>query len=88
MLIRVGVEGKRMTNDDLKHAIPETIHWHPASEKPDTDTAVLICNPNGDEPVWLGYWDSGDEVWRALDGERVGDNIVTHWSHIPNGPKP
>lgn len=67
--------------------VPEMIHWHEASEKPDTDTTVLMCTPSENQPVSLGYWDSANDMWTMYDA--YPDKVdVTHWAHLPEGPKP
>lgn len=66
--------------------------WIPVSqEMPDSETSVLIhtVDPEWSEPVWIGYFDCGDEsmpaTWRLASAERV--THVTHWRHLPEPPR-
>lgn len=54
-----------------------------ADEMPDSDETVLVFSKEADEPVWLGYWDSENDCWRAVDGSKIE---VTHWAKMPEGP--
>jgi hypothetical protein len=57
--------------------------WIPvAEEMPDADMAVLICCPDADEPVWIGWTDG--ELWRTTVGKRVE---VSHWRPLPEPPE-
>ena len=58
----------------------EVIQWHDVSETmPDSDITVLICTPDADEPVWLGWHDG--TTWFAVDAtEQPG---VKRWAQIP-----
>lgn len=61
----------------------ESLTWHPAAEKPDSDVTVLLHVPTSDsEPVWPGYWDGRD--WLYAEGARVG-RPVKAWCDIPKG---
>ncbi len=58
------------------------LYWKDAAiELPDADLTVLICTPEGDEPVFLGYLDGVD--WRNIHNEVV---TVTHWADLPEAP--
>jgi hypothetical protein len=79
--------GSRSTRDPLV----QPSDWISArKERPDTDIIVLIhtADPQFSEPVWVGYYDSGDAsgppTWRNVDGQRV--THVTHWRHLPEPP--
>jgi hypothetical protein len=59
----------------------ETLVWHSADEKPDSDITVLMWFPQHTE--WHAGWWDGD-VWRdASNGAEVTG--VTHWAE-PEGP--
>lgn len=60
----------------------EHIDWHDVGhELPDADTTVLICSPDDDEPVWLGWYEDGDGWYEVGGGERS----VVRWAHLPAG---
>lgn len=64
----------------------ETITWHdPRSDKPDSDTTVLLHVPGADEPVWPGHLDG--ETWTYAEGAPVG-RTVKAWAEMPEGAKP
>ena len=51
------------------------------TSKPDADQIVLVTVTEGSsDPVWLGYWDDAEDVWRAADG---GCITVTAWAELP-----
>jgi len=54
------------------------------TEMPDSDETVMTYESGADEPVWMGYWDSEDGVWRSVNGIRAGR--VTHWGPLPEPP--
>ena len=59
----------------------ETVTWHPASERPDSDTTVLLWI----DEFACGWWDDADGVWRGcVDGCVLYG--VTHWA-MPEGPQ-
>lgn len=65
--------------------LPEMIQWIPVTErKPDSDTTVLLFNPDVDEPVWSGYRDDNGDQWVYVDGMIAEP---THWAEQPRGPK-
>jgi hypothetical protein len=69
---------------------PETIDWH-TTGKPDDDTTVLVYTPTADDPVWLGYFDSGEAEaggtgWIDISGATL-EKPVTAWAHLPAGPQ-
>jgi hypothetical protein len=79
--------------------IPATITWIPvASELPDEDITVLMCNEEWDEQVEKGYLDRGEWYTNdgmCLDGHDGQGNPhknftpPTHWAHLPEAaPKP
>lgn len=56
--------------------------WIPCTDLlPDSDTTVLVHDPNADEPVWFGWHDG--ETWRQSDAQRI---TPTHWQHLPDPP--
>ncbi len=60
----------------------ETIRWVSVKTAfPDADTAVLMCNFGGSEPVWLGSTDG--KTWRDAEGFEVA--MPTHWAELPMG---
>lgn len=66
-------------------AAPPTSSWTSVSlALPDDDVTVMIAIKGGSEPVWLGYLDSG--TWVNVDATLIADP-VTHWKHLPEGPK-
>lgn len=61
----------------------ETLTWRPASEKPDSDTTVLIWLADGEYTT--GWWDDAEREWRGCgDGWFLCG--VTHWAQ-PEGPR-
>lgn len=65
--------------------IKETIEWHSTRiSMPDSDITVLLFCPQLDCEVWIGYHDG--EVWREVGSDTI-DGRVTHWAHIPSGPR-
>lgn len=61
--------------------IRETLWWHRPKEKlPDDETTVLVCVPNADEPIWLGYRDAGKWYW--ADGTRITQRVA-YWAEMP-----
>lgn len=63
----------------------ETLHWHPASKKPDADVTVLLFVPKADsEPVWPGYWDG--EAWVYADGAAPVRGVEA-WADMPQGAR-
>lgn len=65
----------------MRRALEERGGWRdPAVELPDDEALVLICAPDLDEPVWLGYRDGGD--WRVLMGTDPVV-LVTGWQPLP-----
>jgi hypothetical protein len=59
----------------------ETITWHPVSEPPDADVAVLIY-PGNDGEVSEGFLDG--ETWRDA---MAWPRNPTHWAEMPKGPQ-
>jgi hypothetical protein len=57
------------------------------SVKPDDSETVLIAltNPDEDEPVWSGYWDSTENAWRDVLGTFIRGG-VSYWAPMPQGP--
>jgi len=64
------------------------VEWIAARVRyPDTDHVVLMFIPEMDsEPVWPGWWDSAEEVWRNLEGDSLGGSAVTWWADLPEPP--
>lgn len=61
----------------------ELIFWHAVADvMPDSEITVLLFDPNGSEPIWLGYKDK--DGWFYIDGHRA---TPTHWADMPHGPK-
>lgn len=61
----------------------ETITWHNAAhEVPDADTTVLVCSPDGTEPVSLGFFCG---AWHLAEAPHLAI-AVTFWSEVPEGP--
>ncbi len=54
---------------------------------PDSETTVLIFQPESDDPVWMGWYDD-ERGWHDVDATPLGVGLVTHWSPIPMGPVP
>ncbi len=66
--------------------LTSAITWIPAEvgSLPDTETTVLVaCSIRMSDPVWLGYYDSAENVWRSVDAEEIE---VTHWADLPEPP--
>lgn len=66
--------------------------WIPVEQGlPDSDTTVLVYAPDGDEPVWLGFYgdpfDGADAglCWRYINNDQARG--VTHWAVLPEGPR-
>jgi hypothetical protein len=83
----VGEDGGYNHDDDecpesSMTTITETIQWMPAAELPDSDSIVLITCTDGDDPVWLGYYDGTE--WLTVEGAAVK---VSHWAEMPAGGK-
>jgi len=63
----------------------ELIDWHDVAQQlPDADITVLICTPDSDEPVWLGWFDEGE--WFEVSGVAIAG--VVRWAHLPAGAIP
>lgn len=60
----------------------ETICWKRGL--PDSDITVLIFSPDGEQHVWLGFYDG--KCWWRLCGLTQAAERVTHWAEIPIGP--
>jgi hypothetical protein len=67
-------------------------HWTAVADAlPDSDTTVLVANPEWmSDPVGLGYHDG--EVWRDQDGIAWNnvdpdDAAPTHWADLPEPPE-
>lgn len=71
-------------------AIAESIQWVDVKDAlPDEVTTVLVCAPDSDEPIWLGYYDG--VYWFSVDGPTYGDPDeiaaeVVAWAPMPKGP--
>ena len=62
----------------------ETLTWHPASRKPDSDTTVLCWLDTGD---WIaGWWDAEINDWRDCTSGGLVSETVTAWAK-PQGPE-
>ena len=61
----------------------EILRWHSAEVAPDAEETVLIFQPSGDDPVWLGFYDYECGGWRDVSGELT--DKVTHWATVPAG---
>lgn len=62
--------------------ITETLTWHEVTERlPDDDVTVMICAPNLDEPIWLGWHDAGQ--WHDVSGMEIEG--VVRWAEMPSG---
>ena len=60
-----------------------TITWIPTDvELPDDSTVVLVALESGDEPTWIGYYDSAECDWFNSDGMRF-KSAVSHWCELP-----
>lgn len=69
---------------NLAQLLIESITWIPVTERiPDSDLTVLLCDPEGDEPVWLGYLDGEEDEWLYVDGATANPK---YWAEIPRGP--
>jgi hypothetical protein len=62
----------------------ESITWRPECDRPDCNMVVLVYGPSESDPIWLGYWDDQDSLWRSCEGGLIE---VTHWAELPAGPK-
>ena len=55
------------------------MEWITVSDRlPGNETTVLVCVPEDDEPVWLGYRE--DETWYFVEGRVCRP---THWAEVP-----
>lgn len=62
-----------------------SITWIPVTQElPDEEQTVLVYSPKSDSPVWIGFLDAGQ--WREVSAELYTEE-VTHWAHLPEGPK-
>lgn len=62
----------------------EILLWHdPQDMLPDIDTTVLIQQPDGHEPVELGYYDGTE--W--LNVYAWGTSVIA-WAYLPKGVAP
>ena len=63
-----------------------TITWIDASvELPDDSIIVLVALSSGDEPTWIGYYDSDQDDWFNSDGMRF-KSPASHWAELPQAP--
>lgn len=63
----------------------ELIQWIRLGERlPDDDSTVLFFAPEMDEPVWLGWCDSGR--WYCIDASPIEQGLVIAWAEVPGGP--
>ncbi|MBK7092385.1 MAG: hypothetical protein IPH59_11810 [bacterium] len=63
-----------------------TITWISTSvELPDDSLVVLVALESGDEPTWIGYYDSAEDDWFNSDAMRF-KSAVSHWAEMPVGP--
>lgn len=64
-------------------AAREAITWHDAAaELPDDETTVLVCSPDGSEPVWPGFHDERGWHWIESTEQCIA---VTYWAEMPVG---
>ncbi len=73
----------RQVQKELNALRAAAIAWTLAAELPDSDTTVLLFNPDASEPVWPGYHDG--KYWRYADGMLT---YPTHYADMPEGPTP
>ncbi len=63
-----------------------TITWMSTDvELPDDSIVVLVALESGDEPTWIGYYDSAECDWFNCDGMRFR-SAVSHWCDLPQVP--
>jgi hypothetical protein len=62
------------------HGDDAAVKWVPIAQPPDEDLTVMVCNPDWDEPVWMGFLDVG--VWRSVDASECYP-APTHWAMLP-----
>ncbi len=63
-----------------------TITWISTDvELPDDSIVVLVALESGDEPTWIGYYDSAECDWFNSDGMRFR-SAVSHWCELPQAP--
>ena len=66
-------------------AAPE-INWISVKDElPDEELTVLIATTDPEQPVFVGYLDQG--IWR-WDAFPLSNGQITHWSELPEPPKP
>lgn len=64
------------------------ITWIATSvELPDDSITVLVALESGDEPTWIGYYDSAEDGWFNSDGMRF-KSAVSHWAELPQATAP
>ncbi|KRB73480.1 Lar family restriction alleviation protein [Noviherbaspirillum sp. Root189] len=74
----------RRTNTEQTTGEPcgNALTWTKVADRlPDSDTTVMLFDPNANEPVWPGYLDG--DMWRYADGMPAQP---THWADLPEGP--
>lgn len=60
------------------------IEWFPVCDGlPDDESTVLVCSPEGSEPVWPGFHDATG--WHHVDRPAT-PIVVTHWAEMPASP--
>ena len=67
--------------DELRKAEGKLFQWNKATSLPDDEQTVLICCPDEDEPVWLGYYESETILWGTVDGDRIKPAA---WASLPD----
>ena len=60
------------------------LEWFSVGEQmPDDESTVLVCSPEGSEPVWPGFHDEAG--WHHVDLPAT-TIVVTHWAEMPAAP--
>src|SRR3990167_1624174 len=82
-MMREAFEAGFNTGSALPEAAP-LIGWIAVKDRlPNDDSTVLIAMKDGDETVWLGYYDG--DCWYRVDATPIRTR-VTHWAPKPSPP--
>jgi len=81
--LRLQALGEKEVSLVLPEAAP-LIGWIAVKDRlPNDDSTVLIAMKDGDETVWLGYYDG--DCWYSVDATPIRTR-VTHWAPKPSPP--
>lgn len=65
--------------------IAEAIEWVGVdAAQPDDQELVLLWCPGCDEPLGMGWLDTGEDIWRSSEGLNL-NAMATHWARV-KGP--